>query len=70
MTTYYYKIIIKLLKILKRSKLKSKQQKALHEEIKNFIVNVGWTHKIHVVHMEQLEIYSNTLNMPKLFSQH
>lgn len=29
-------------------------RKKLHEDLKNFIVNVGWTHKIHIVESENL----------------
>lgn len=35
----------------------SKNQEKLHFELKNFIVNVGWTHKIHAVRIDELESY-------------
>mgnify|MGYP000879691170 CR=1 FL=1 len=35
----------------------SKNQEKLHFELKNFIVNVGWTHKIHAVRIDELENY-------------
>ena len=47
-------------KISKNSKeggLMSKNQEKLHFELKNFIVNVGWTHKIHAVRIDELESY-------------
>ncbi|ALU77192.1 TPA: SLATT domain-containing protein [Listeria monocytogenes] len=36
----------------------SKKQDKLHEELKNFIVNVGWTHKIHIVRSDEYSHYS------------
>ena len=47
-------------KISKNSKeggLMSKNQEKLHFQLKNFIVNVGWTHKIHAVRIDELESY-------------
>ena len=38
----------------------SKNQNKLHEEIKDFIVNVGWTHKIHIVRSDEYSFYSFT----------
>lgn len=35
----------------------SKNQEKLHFQLKNFIVNVGWTHKIHAVRIDELESY-------------
>ena len=35
----------------------SKNQEKLHFELLNFIVNVGWTHKIHAVRIDELESY-------------
>lgn len=34
-------------------------RKKLHEDLKNFIVNVGWTHKIHIVESERLYKVAN-----------
>ncbi|KXT68810.1 hypothetical protein SGODD07_02010 [Streptococcus gordonii] len=39
----------------------SKTQEKLHFELKNFIVNVGWTHKIHAVMVDELEKYIRNL---------
>lgn len=36
----------------------AKKQEKLHEELKNFIVNVGWTHKIHIVRSDEYARYS------------
>lgn len=30
----------------------------LHSDLKNFIVNVGWTHKIHIVESDRLSFWS------------
>ena len=35
----------------------SKNQEKLHFQLKNFIVNIGWTHKIHAVRIDELESY-------------
>lgn len=35
----------------------SKNQEKLHFQLKKFIVNVGWTHKIHAVRIDELESY-------------
>ena len=32
----------------------SKNQEKLHFQLKKFIVNVGWTHKIHAVRIDEL----------------
>ncbi|EPN1153145.1 SLATT domain-containing protein, partial [Listeria innocua] len=34
------------------------KQEELKEELKNFIVNVGWTHKIHIVRSDEYIYYS------------
>lgn len=41
----------------------SKAQEKLHFELKNFIVNVGWTHKIHAVRVDELEKYIRNLRI-------
>lgn len=43
-----------------------KQQEKLHEELKNFIVNVGWTHKIHIVRSDQYLAYSNSFKIVRI----
>lgn len=48
---------IKIDKNSKEGGLMSKNQEKLHFELKNFIVNVGWTHKIHAVRIDELESY-------------
>ena len=45
----------------------SKNQKKLHFELKNFIVNVGWTHKIHAVGADELEKHIRNLRMATIF---
>lgn len=44
----------------------SKKQKKLHEELKNFIVNVGWTHKIHIVRSDEYSKYSFTFKIVRV----
>jgi len=48
---------IKIGKNSKEGGLMSKNQEKLHFELLNFIVNVGWTHKIHAVRIDELESY-------------
>ena len=36
----------------------SKRQRQLHEEVKKFIVNVSWTHKIQIVYSDMLASYA------------
>ena len=36
----------------------SNHQRQLHEEIKKFIVNVSWTHKIQIVYSDMLTLYA------------
>ena len=48
---------IKIGKNSKEGGLMSKNQEKLHFQLKKFIVNVGWTHKIHAVRMDELESY-------------
>ena len=45
----------------------SKNQEKLHFELKNFIVNVGWTHKIHAVGADELEKHIRNLRMATIF---
>ncbi|UQU61202.1 SLATT domain-containing protein [Lactococcus petauri] len=44
----------------------SRKQEKLHEELKNFIVNVGWTHKIHIVHSDDYSNYSNYFKIARI----
>lgn len=44
----------------------SKKQHKLHEELKNFIVNVGWTHKIHIVRSDEYSHYSFAFKIIRL----
>lgn len=44
----------------------SKKQEQLHEEVKRFIVNVSWTHKIHIVHSDLLSSRATTLRITNL----
>ncbi|MDM8212678.1 SLATT domain-containing protein [Enterococcus hirae] len=44
----------------------SKQQNKIHEELKNFIVNVGWTHKIHIVRSDEYSGYSNAFKTVRI----
>ena len=48
---------IKIGKNSKEGGLMSKNQEKLHFQLKKFIVNVGWTHKIHAVRIDELESY-------------
>ena len=43
-----------------------KKTKKLHEELKNFIVNVGWTHKIHIVRSDEYYSYSFTFKIVRI----
>lgn len=42
------------------------KQAKLHEELKNFIVNVGWTHKIHIVRSDEYSQYSTTFKIVRI----
>lgn len=44
----------------------SKKQDKLHKELKNFIVNVGWTHKIHIVRSDEYSHYSFAFKIVRL----
>lgn len=45
----------------------SKQQSQLHEEIKKFIVNASWTHKIQIVYSDILASYAKLVRVGILF---
>lgn len=45
----------------------STNQEKLHFELKHFIVNVGWTHKIHAVRVDELEKHIRNLRMATIF---
>lgn len=45
----------------------SKRQRQLHEEIKKFIVNVSWTHKIQIVYSDILASYAKLVRAGILF---
>lgn len=38
----------------------------LHSDLKNFIVNVGWTHKIHIVESDRLSFWSKVLKISQI----
>ena len=38
----------------------------LHSDLKDFIVNVGWTHKIHIVQSDRLFFWSNILKVVQI----
>ncbi len=40
----------------------------LHEDLKYFIVNVGWTHKIHIVYSDKLSFWNNIIQAIQIFS--
>lgn len=40
----------------------------LHGDLKDFIVNVGWTHKIHIVQSDRLFFLSNVLKVVQVVS--
>ncbi|SJZ94668.1 hypothetical protein SAMN02745116_01922 [Pilibacter termitis] len=40
----------------------------LHGDLKDFIVNVGWTHKIHIVQSDRLFFWSNVLKVVQVVS--
>ena len=42
------------------------KQAKLHEELKNFIVNVGWTHKIHIVRSDEYSQYSTAFKIVRI----
>ena len=44
----------------------SKKQEQLHEEVKRFIVNVSWTHKIHIAHSDLLASYAMAIRIANL----
>ena len=38
----------------------------LHADLKNFIVNVGWTHKIHIVYSDKLSFRNNIIQLTQI----
>lgn len=38
----------------------------LHSDLKNFIVNVGWTHKIHIVESDRLSFWSKVIKTSQI----
>lgn len=38
----------------------------LHADLKNFIVNVGWTHKIHIVYSDKLLFRNNIIQLTEI----
>ena len=40
----------------------------LHAELKEFIANVGWTHKIHIVQSDRLMWWANAINVVQIVS--
>lgn len=40
----------------------------LHADLKNFIVNVGWTHKIHIVYSDKLSFWNNIIQLTQIIS--
>lgn len=44
------------------------QREKLYEDIKHFIVNVGWTHKIHIVYSDKLSFWGNFCQVVQVVS--